>query len=114
MGKRLARYPFVAMVKATDLASGTHLNGITTDLSGGGCCVVTREPFSRGIQILLEITKKGISFVTRATVAYSLPGQAMGLAFQEIAPNQMSILGDWLNDVIPTMRRNPKGEQSSS
>ncbi len=105
------RYPFVATIKATDLASGTQLNGITTDLSEGGCCVVTREPFSRGTQILLEITKNGISLATRATVAYSLKDQAMGLAFLETPPDQLSILTGWLKDAIPTMRRNTKEEK---
>lgn len=112
--KSPARYPFVALVKATDLASGSHLNGLTTDLSEGGCCVVTREPFSRGSQILLEIAKNGILLVTRATVAYSLQGQAMGLAFLEMAPDQMSILNGWLRDAIPAIRRNRSGEHPRS
>jgi len=110
-GKRPARYPFLATVRATDLASGTQLNGITTDLSEGGCCVLTREPFSHGARILLEITKNGISFVTRATVAGSLKAQGMGLAFLDVPPDQMPILAGWLKAVIPTIRRNASEEK---
>jgi hypothetical protein len=32
-----ARYPFVGEMRATDLASGTHIYGATEDLSKGGC-----------------------------------------------------------------------------
>ena len=110
-GRRPARYPFLATVRATDLASGTQFNGITTDLSEGGCCVLTREPFSRGTRILLEITKNGISFVTRATVACSVKAQGMGLAFLDVPPDQMPILAGWLKGVIPTIRPDASEEK---
>jgi hypothetical protein len=113
-GKRPARYPFTAKVRATDLASGTQLDGITRDLSEGGCCILTREPFTRNTRILLEITKNGISLVTPASVAYSLTAQAMGLAFLGVPPDQMSILAGWLKDAIPTIRRNARQEQSGN
>jgi len=62
---RRARYPFVAIAKATDAVSGMQLVGLTTDLSEGGCRVSTRKgPFSEGTTILLEITKNGVSLRT--------------------------------------------------
>ncbi len=67
---------------------------------------MTREPFSRGTQILLEITKDGIALVTGAIVAYCLQGKGMGIAFRDMAPDQMIILAGWLRSTIPAMRRN--------
>ena len=93
------------------MASGTQLNGIATDLSEGGCCVLTREPFSHGTRILLEITKNGISFVTPATVAGSLKAQGMGLAFLDVPPDQMPILAGWLKAVVPTILPNASEEK---
>ena len=94
-------------MKAKDLESGMQLDGLTTDLSEGGCCVLTREPFSRGRRILLEITQGGVSLVTHATVAYSLKDQAMGVSFEEMPPDQACILAGFINAAIPSIRRSP-------
>jgi hypothetical protein len=72
---------------------------------------LTREPFSHGTRILLEITKNGISFVTRATVACSLKAQGMGLAFLDVPPDQIPIPAGWLKAVVPTIRRDASKEQ---
>lgn len=110
-GSRAARYPFVAEVRATNLASGTQIYGETEDLSIGGCCIRTREPMPRGSSILVEIKKSGILFVTRATVAYSLAAEAMGVIFLNVPSEQMPILAGWLQAAIPTIRRNVREEQ---
>lgn len=94
---RPARYPFVATVKATDAVSGMQLVGLTTDLSEGGCRMSTRKgPFSEGTRILLEITKNGVSLLTKATVVYNLKDQFMGICFEEIPPDQAGILAGWI------------------
>src|SRR5258708_16292736 len=86
-GKRTPRYPFVARIKATDVISGMQREGLTTDLSEGGCCIVTRRgPFSTGKRIFLEITKEGVSFRTPPTVIFNLKNQFFGLFFSNIPP----------------------------
>jgi len=96
-GKRAPRYAFVARVKATDTISGMQLEGLTTDLSEGGCRVSTRRgPFSEGTQILLEITKNGVSLLTHATVVYNLKDKFMGICFEEMPPDQAAILAGWI------------------
>jgi hypothetical protein len=103
---RRARYPFVAKVKIERLASGGMVDGITTDLSEGGCGVRVSEMFTSGTTVLAKITKNGITLATPATVSYSLPSKAMGLAFGDMPPDQMQILVGWLRAAIPTIRRN--------
>ncbi len=94
---RAPRYAFVATVKATDLHSGMRIQGLTTNLSDGGCCVATRKgPFSAGTHILLEITKNGVSLLTKATVVYNLKDQFMGICFEEMPPDQAAILAGWI------------------
>ena len=96
-GKRAPRYPFVARIKATDTISGMQLEGLTTDLSEGGCRVSTRKgPFSAGTGILLEITKNGVSLLTNATVVYNLKDQFMGICFEEMPRDQAAILAGWI------------------
>ena len=100
-GKRPARYPFVARVTATDVVSGMQLEGLTSDLSEGGCCVLTRRgPFSPGTPVLLEITKDAVSLRTHATVVYNLKDQIMGLCFAELPPDQATILAGWIKAAI--------------
>jgi hypothetical protein len=73
------------------------LEGLTTDLSEGGCRISTRRgPFSEGTPILLEIAKNGVSLVTNATVVYNLKDQFMGICFEEMAPDQAAILAGWI------------------
>src|SRR5438270_11446234 len=105
-GKRPARYAFVARIKATDVISGMQLDGLTSDVSEGGCCVMTRRaPFSPGTRILLQITKTGVSLSTYATVIYNLKDEVMGLCFEDMPLDQSSILDRWSKAAIPIAHR---------
>jgi hypothetical protein len=104
--RRVGRCPFVARAKATDLVSEMQLDGLTTHLSEGGCCIMTRRaPFSQGTKILLEITKDGVSLRTHAFVVYNLKDQFMGLCFVEMPPSQAAILAGWLKGAPPSLSR---------
>jgi len=106
-GQRAPRYAFVARIKATDTISGMRLEGLTTDLSEGGCRISTRRgPFSEGTPILLEITKNDVSLVTNATVVYNLKDQFMGICFEEMPPDQAAILAGWIRAASATV--NPR------
>ena len=104
--RRVARCPFVARAKATDAVSGMQLDGLTTHLSEGGCCLMTRRaPFSQGTPILLEITKDGVSLRTQAFVVYNLKDQFMGLCFVEMPSSQAAILAGWMKGAMSSLSR---------
>jgi hypothetical protein len=104
--RRVARCPFVARAKATDAVSGMQLDGLTTHLSEGGCCVMTRRaPFSQGTPVLLEITKDGVALRTHAFVVYNLKDHFMGLCFVEMPSSQAAILADWMKGARPSLSR---------
>ena len=105
--RRAARYPFVARITMKNLASGSLVEGMTTDLSEGGCGVRAAQLFSTGAKILLEINRSEALVVT-AIVAYSLPPAAMGLAFVEMSPSHKKLLDAWLREAVPTIRRNAR------
>jgi len=92
----LARLPFAAEVRATELDSGRETWGQTTNLSKRGCYVRTRQPFSQGTLLVLEITNKGARFLTDAKVAYAIESDGMGLSFLNIPANELPILEHWL------------------
>lgn len=100
--RRPERYLFLARFKATDTISGMQIEGLTTDLSEGGCCVMTRKgPFSPGTQILLEIAKNETLLSVNATVIYNLKDQIMGLCFAEMSADQKATVAAWIKAAIP-------------
>jgi hypothetical protein len=81
----------------TDVISGMKAEGLTTDLSEGGCCVMMRRgPFSPGTRVLLEIVKDRVTLSTEATVVYNLKEQVLGLSFCEMEGEQAAILSTWI------------------
>jgi hypothetical protein len=95
--RRLAtRYPFSATALVIEAHSETRLQARCSDLGLGGCYLDTLNPFPEGTMVVLQLSNKGSSFQTIARVSCSHVGMGMGLVFQEPAPDQISILVDWL------------------
>ena len=95
--QRSPRYLFIARFKATDAISGKQIEGLTTDLSEGGCCLMMRKgPFSADTPILLEITKNGVVLSVNATVVYNLRDQILGVSFAEMSAEQAAIHTGWI------------------
>ena len=87
-----------------------QVEGLTTDLSGGGCCLLMRKgPFSAGTPILLEITKNGVLLSTNATVVYNLRDQIIGVCFGEMSREQTATVAGW----IKTATRAPDSLQGT-
>jgi PilZ domain len=79
-----------------------QVEGLTTDLSEGGCCLMMRKgPFSAGTPILLEITKNGVSLSANAAVVYNLKDQVIGVCFGEMTAEQAAILASWIKAATP-------------
>ena len=94
---RAPRYLFIARFRATDAVSGMQIEGLTTDLSEGGCCLLTRRgPFSVGTVIRLEITKNGVTLAADATVVYNLRDQIVGVCFAEMKAEQAAVHAGWI------------------
>ena len=95
---RAPRVPFAGDVRATECNSGQETWGQTTNLSKGGCYVRTRQTFSQGALLLIEIRSGGVRFLTDARVAYSIPSTGMGLSFLNVPVSQIPILEGWLSE----------------
>jgi len=91
------RLAFAAEIRATELHSGREIWGETANLSKGGCYVRTREPFSQGTLLAIEIRHHGVHFLTDAMVAYTLKSNGMGLSFLNVPANELPILEQWLS-----------------
>jgi PilZ domain len=104
----VGRCPFVASAEVIDLSSQTRQTGRTSELGIGGCYIQAPDPFPNGTLVQLRIFREQGVFETEAKVVYSRNARfdsGMGLAFQEMAPNQRSLLEGWLAEVVTRLRR---------
>ncbi len=97
--RKTPRYPFTAGVEAVEPKTGTRIVGRTSDLGRGGCYVDTISPFPVGTHVRLRLTQGGKTFDAQSLVVYSQIGMGMGLAFTEVAPDQMRVLQGWVSEL---------------
>lgn len=93
------RYPFSPAVEALDLEADTRIMGRLSDISRNGCYVDTINPFAKDAPVTLTISRDNQSFKTQAKVVYSKLGMGMGLLFTTAEPDQLRVLGSWLNEL---------------
>jgi hypothetical protein len=93
------RYPFSPAVEALDLEADTRIMGRLSDISRNGCYVDTINPFAKDAPVTLTISRDNQSFKTQAKVVYSKMGMGMGLLFTTAEPEQLRVLGSWLNEL---------------
>lgn len=93
------RYPFSPAVEALDLQADTRIMGRLSDISRNGSYVDTINPFAKDAPVTLTISRDNQSFKTHAKVVYSKMGMGMGLLFTTAEPEQLRVLGSWLNEL---------------
>lgn len=101
-----ARHMVTMGADVVELSSGARFSTRTTDFGTGGCFVDTNNPFPVGSKLRLKLHKGKASFELVGTVVYSQTGLGMGVAFDQISPEQQVSLAGWLSEVtgerIPT------------
>jgi hypothetical protein len=90
------RYPFAADAEVLDLESGVRSDGITSDLSLGGCFVCTSKPLAVKSRTRVTLKRKGESVEALAMVRIVKPRIGMGLEFLDIESASNAILARWL------------------
>lgn len=101
-----ARYPFICPVKVMDSGGNTGMHARTADLSLHGCYIDTLNPFPQGTQVRLQLTKNDQHLELQARVTACHVGSGMGLMFEQLTPEQNSILRAWLEGT-PAREENP-------
>lgn len=90
------RHKFAATVELTEPRTARSVHAQLADLAIGGCYVKLAKPFPVGTELEISVSGNGQSFHARATVTSEQPGDGMGLAFTDIAPQERLILDGWL------------------
>jgi PilZ domain-containing protein len=93
------RYPFAADSVVLDLESGVRSEGVTSDLSLGGCFVCTSKPLAVKSRARVSLTRKGESIEALATVRIVKPKIGMGLEFIDVESGSVATLNRWLEQL---------------
>jgi len=90
------RHPFAADAMFLDLETGKSADGVTSDLSMGGCFVCTSKPLAAGCRVRLTLRRKEQVVETLAVVRVLKPRVGMGLEFLDVEFSNQSTLERWL------------------
>jgi PilZ domain len=96
------RFPFAADVELIDMESGARVEGVTSDLSLGGCFVCTSKPLPIGTRMRLTLSRKGQSVEALAVVRILKPRIGMGIEFIDVEATSHEILARWIEQVRQT------------
>jgi c-di-GMP-binding flagellar brake protein YcgR len=93
------RYPFAADAEMLELKSGSHVSGVTSDISLGGCFVCARRTLEVGARIRGTLTHQGQKVEMLAVVRVVKPQVGMGLEFLDIDPHSNARLLAWIDNL---------------
>ena len=93
------RYPFAADADMIDLETGSRTQGVTSDISMGGCFVCTSRPLGVRARIRLTLTRKDQKVNILALVRVVKPRIGMGLEFLDLDTNSHATLLSWVENL---------------
>jgi hypothetical protein len=99
--RRWPRFPFIAIMIATDPLTKIAIAAKTSDLSLGGCYIDSVNPPPAGTMITIELVHKNKSFHALGRVVYSQPNMGAGISFEEISKENREILVQWIEELKP-------------
>ena len=95
------RYPFAADAELIDLESGAQVEGVTSDISLGGCFICTSKPLNLNARARMKLHRKGQTLEALVVVRIVKPRIGMGIEFFDLEPPNNEMLSAW----IETLRR---------
>jgi hypothetical protein len=93
------RYPFAADAEVLDLESGVRSDGVTSDISLGGCFICTSKPLAVKSRARVTLTRKNETVQALAMVRIVKPRIGMGLEFLDIESASNATLNRWLEQL---------------
>ena len=91
------RFPFAADVELIDLETGKQVEGVTSDISLGGCFVCTSKPLPVSARARMKLVRKNQVIEALVAVRIVKPGVGMGIEFFDLEPPYNEILLAWLD-----------------
>jgi c-di-GMP-binding flagellar brake protein YcgR len=93
------RFPFAADVSLIDLESGARSEGVTSDISFGGCFVCAAKPLSLKSRVRVTMVRREQKVEALAVVRTVKPKIGMGLEFLDVEQSSYSVLERWIEQI---------------
>jgi PilZ domain len=93
------RYPFAADVELIDMETGKQCDGVTSDISHGGCFICTSKPLALNARARLKLTCKTQILEALVVVRIVKPRVGMGIEFFDLEPPNNEILFSWIDQL---------------
>ena len=93
------RFPFAADVELIEMESGAQVDGVTSDISLGGCFVCASKPLPIRARIRIKLSRKGQHVEALAIIRILKPRIGMGVEFIDIESPSHEILKRWIEQV---------------
>ncbi len=93
------RYPFAADAVLIELESGKQVEGVTSDLSLGGCFVCTSRPLSLNSRARMKLTRKSQLFEALVVIRIVKPRVGMGIEFFDLESPNNEVLVNWIESL---------------
>lgn len=93
------RYPFAADAELIDLETGRQVDGVTSDLSLGGCFVCASKPLSLNSRARMKLTRKAQVFEALVVIRIVKPRVGMGIEFFDLESPNNEILVNWIESL---------------
>ena len=91
------RFPFAADVELIDLESGKQVDGVTSDISLGGCFVCTGKPLPVNARARMKLVRRGQVLEALVVVRIVKPRIGMGIEFFDLEPPFNEMLLAWID-----------------
>ena len=91
------RFPFAADVELIDLETGKQVDGVTSDISLGGCFVCTSKPLPMNARARMKLSRKGQILEALVSVRIVKPRIGMGIEFFVLEPAFNEMLIAWID-----------------
>jgi hypothetical protein len=98
------RHPFAAEAELIDMETGKQVDGVTSDISLGGCFLCTTKNLSPNTRARLKLTWKGQTLETLVIVRIVKPRVGLGIEFLDVEPPNDRVLSAWLQILRKTDR----------
>lgn len=94
--RRTPRYPFIATAEIIPSPTTTGVSARVTELSLHGCYIELPNPLPQGSELTVKIYAEGKFFEASGVVVYSQPALGFGVSFENVRPQFLSVLKQWL------------------
>jgi hypothetical protein len=93
------RHPFAANAELVDLESGAKVEGVTSDISLGGCFVCTSKPLPISVRARMTLERKGQKLEALVVVRIVKPRIGMGIEFLDVEEPYNEVLASWIEQM---------------